>query len=93
MSDSMRPLGLQPTRLLRPWDFLGKSTGVGCTKERNAKDRINSKLTQREYQLTILCWEAHRKHSIKRQRSEKLREEIRDMKDRLSSLQRGERKR
>ena len=21
---------LQPTRLLRPWDFLGKSTGVGC---------------------------------------------------------------
>ena len=29
MSDSMRPLGLQPTRLLRPWDFLGKSTGVG----------------------------------------------------------------
>ena len=27
---SSRPLGLQPTRLLRPWDFLGKSTGVGC---------------------------------------------------------------
>ena len=25
-----RPPGLQPTRLLRPWDFLGKSTGVGC---------------------------------------------------------------
>ena len=22
--------GLQPTRLLRPWDFSGKSTGVGC---------------------------------------------------------------
>ena len=21
---------LQPTRLLRPWDFPGKSTGVGC---------------------------------------------------------------
>ena len=30
MSDSLRPHGLQPTRLLRPWDFLGKSTGVGC---------------------------------------------------------------
>ena len=28
--DSSRPHGLQPTRLLRPWDFLGKSTGVGC---------------------------------------------------------------
>ena len=29
-SDSQRPHGLQPTRLLRPWDFPGKSTGVGC---------------------------------------------------------------
>ena len=29
MSDSSRPHGLQPTRLLRPWDFPGKSTGVG----------------------------------------------------------------
>ena len=28
--DSLRPHGLQPTRLLRPWDFPGKSTGVGC---------------------------------------------------------------
>ena len=30
MSDTQRPHGLQPTRLLRPWDFPGKSTGVGC---------------------------------------------------------------
>ena len=30
LSDSVRPHGLQPTRLLRPWDFPGKSTGVGC---------------------------------------------------------------
>ena len=30
MSDSSRPYGLQPTRLLHPWDFPGKSTGVGC---------------------------------------------------------------
>ena len=29
-SDSSQPHGLQPTRLLRPWDFPGKSTGVGC---------------------------------------------------------------
>ena len=27
---TLQPHGLQPTRLLRPWDFLGKSTGVGC---------------------------------------------------------------
>ena len=30
MSDSSQPHGLQPTRCLRPWDFPGKSTGVGC---------------------------------------------------------------
>ena len=30
MSDSLRPHGLQPTRLLSPWNFPGKSTGVGC---------------------------------------------------------------
>ena len=30
MSDSSRPHGLHPTRLLPPGDFPGKSTGVGC---------------------------------------------------------------
>ena len=30
VSNSLQPRGLQPTRLLRPWDFPGKSTGVGC---------------------------------------------------------------
>ena len=30
MSDSPRPRGLQPARLLCPWDFPGKTTGVGC---------------------------------------------------------------
>ena len=30
MSDSLQPHGLQPTRLLRPWDSPGKNTGVGC---------------------------------------------------------------
>ena len=29
MSDPQWPHGLQPTRLLRPWDFPGTSTGVG----------------------------------------------------------------
>ena len=29
VSDSYRPHGLQPTRLLHPWDFLSKSTRVG----------------------------------------------------------------
>ena len=30
VSDSVRPHGLQPTRLLRPWGSPGKNTGVGC---------------------------------------------------------------
>ena len=30
VSDSSQPHELQPTRLLCPWDFPGKSTGVGC---------------------------------------------------------------
>ena len=30
MSNSVWPNGQQPTRLLCPWDSLGKNTGVGC---------------------------------------------------------------
>ena len=30
VSNSSWPHGLQPIRLLHPWDFPGKSTGVGC---------------------------------------------------------------
>ena len=30
VSDFLQPRGLQPTRLLRPWDFPGKNAGVGC---------------------------------------------------------------
>ena len=30
LSDSLRPHGLQPTRLLSPWDSPGENTGVGC---------------------------------------------------------------
>ena len=35
VSDSLRPHVLKPTRLLRPWDFPGKSTGVGCHYKNN----------------------------------------------------------
>ena len=33
VSNSQRPHGLQPSRLLRPWDFPGKNTGVGFLKQ------------------------------------------------------------
>ena len=35
VSDSYRPHGLQPTRLLHPWDLPGESTGVGCIDLKN----------------------------------------------------------
>ena len=44
---SQQPHGLQPSRLLHPWDFPGKSTGVGChcllqiPKKGNAKECSN----------------------------------------------------
>ena len=44
MSNSLRPHGLQPTRLLCPWDFPGKDTGVGChfLLHMEQRGRINS---------------------------------------------------
>ena len=30
VSSSLQPHGLEPARLLSPWDFPGKSTGVAC---------------------------------------------------------------
>ena len=35
-SDSLRPRGLQPNRPLCPWDFSGKSNGVGCISSRRS---------------------------------------------------------
>ena len=40
MSDPQRPHGLQPTRFLCPWDFPGKSTGVGCHCLLRVKDIV-----------------------------------------------------
>ena len=44
MSNSLWPHGLQPTRLFYPWDFPGKSTGVGrhCLLPIKANLLINS---------------------------------------------------
>ena len=57
VSDSVRPHGLQPTRLLCPWYFPGKSTGVGChcllrilwpfAKEKIQKEIVNNSVFQR----------------------------------------------
>ena len=43
--------GLQPTRLLRPWDFPGKSTGVGCHRllQERGLEAVNVSLEIREH--------------------------------------------
>ena len=46
VSTPQRPHGLQPTRLLHPWDFPGKSTGVGC------HCLLRAILSRHEYYLT-----------------------------------------
>ena len=47
LSDSSQPHGLQPIRLLCPWDFPGKSTGVGCHCLLQEKTAIvNSEVSQ-----------------------------------------------
>ena len=43
MSNSSRPHGLQPTRLLHPWDFPGKNTGVECHCLLHYKPRQHTK--------------------------------------------------
>ena len=53
VSDSSRPHGLQPTRLLRPWDFPGKSTGVGCHCLLLIQSRFIIKKKRKEKNLLI----------------------------------------
>ena len=64
MSDSLRPHGLQPTRLLRPWDFPGKSTGVGAiaflSKKSYAWTLIQFERKQaKEMEKVILKWKIY----------------------------------
>ena len=53
--DSQQPHGLQPTRLLHPWDFPGNSTGVGChcLLPLVAYDHLNS---QSGFQVSLPCF-------------------------------------
>ena len=53
MSDSVRPHGLPPTRLLRPWDLPGKSTGVGHVSLRGKYFQKSKKETKKT-ELSVL---------------------------------------
>ena len=56
VSNSSRPHGLQPTRLLHPWDLPGKSTGVGCQlllRKVNHFDLTTTNKMDESYRLNI----------------------------------------
>ena len=53
MSDSQRPHGLQPTRLLHPWDFPGKSTEVGCHCLLHGPKNVITDLRDRRFKYSV----------------------------------------
>ena len=54
VSISLLPCGLQPTRLLRLWDFPGKSTGVGCHCLLHVCLEEQTKLLEKKATLRVL---------------------------------------
>ena len=56
VSDPQRPHGLQPSRLLHPWDFPGKSTGVGCHCLLRLRAQWHTKIISLEYTLRPGRW-------------------------------------
>ena len=60
ISDFSRPHGLQPTRLLHPWDFPGKSTGVGCHCLLHPLSLLSSKTPLKQLQVNIKNLNLHR---------------------------------
>ena len=59
MSDSLRSHGLQPTKLLCPWDFPGNNTGVDCLhslqRRRNCLQFLSRETTQPRDQTLVFC--------------------------------------
>ena len=50
---TLRPHRLKPTRLLRPWDFPGKSTAVGCHCLLHMRTSLCVRMTIRSFQILI----------------------------------------
>ena len=74
-SDSVRTYGLQPVRLLYPWDSPGKDTGMGC---HFLLQEIFPIQGSNPHLLCLLHWQAgslallpHGKRKIKRKRTHK----------------------
>ena len=55
LSDSERPCGLQPAKVLYPWDSPGKNTGVGCQCPYSG-DLVDPGIEPASL-LRLLCWQ------------------------------------
>ena len=73
VSDSYRPHGLQSTRLLHPWDFPGKSTGVGCHCLLRACALGSGNYNYRTHVLQILKPTRPRDHALKEKKAPAMR--------------------
>ena len=64
VSDSSRPHGLHPTRLLSPWDFPDKNTGVGYhfLLQRNKATWIQIGKSSSSYALSVLNLTVNQDH-------------------------------
>ena len=56
VSHSFWPHGLQPTRLLRPWDSPGKNTGVGCCALLQGIFPPHGWNTSLHWRQILYCW-------------------------------------
>ena len=66
VSNSLQPHGLQLTRLLCPWNFPGKSTGVGChflLQGKNDRRAYQSETRNRLKGQQRLSWAAQGSHA------------------------------
>ena len=77
VSDSLQPRGLQPSRLLRPWDFPVESTGVGFHCLRN---KFQIRYTSKSHKQT---------HPSKYTESQKLRENLKSRRRKMLSHSQG----
>ena len=86
VSDSLWPHGLQPTRLLCPWDFPGKCTGVGChcllwshmpyvQKKQNINNRSNI-LTNSLKTSKMVHTKKKKKNFLKKKQRKKMKESL-----------------
>ena len=89
MSDSLRPHGRQPTRLLRPRDSPGKNTGVGChflLQGKSTLEGINSRISETEEPIWKMVVEITATEQNKQKRMKRNESSLRDFLDSIKCI-------